>query len=58
MATLSKNIHQAIDDFDNIKDAIECKGVDVPTGTPTSEYSEKIKNIETGITPIGTIRIT
>lgn len=48
MATLSQNVKQAIHDFDTIKDAIEYKGVDVPTGTPTSEYDQKIREIQTG----------
>ena len=58
MPTLNENIHQAIEDFDNIKSAIIEKGVAVPIGTSTSDYGEKIKEIETGITPTGTIDIT
>lgn len=58
MPTLNENIHQAIDDFDNIKSAIIEKGVAVPIGTSTSDYGEKIKEIETGTTPTGTINIT
>ncbi len=57
MATLSENISQAIDDFDDIKDAIIAKGVSVPSGTPTSQYASKIGDIQTGITPSGTINI-
>ena len=45
MATLSENINQAINDFNNIKIAIENKGVEVPEGTPTSEYDNLIENI-------------
>ena len=41
MPTLSKNIHQAINDFDAIKEAIIEKGVEVPDRTPTSEYEQK-----------------
>ena len=58
MSTLNNNILQALNDFDNIKDAIEYQGVEVPKGTPTSEYGHKIRAIETGITPSGTIEIT
>lgn len=58
MSTLNENIQQAINDFDDIKEAIIEKGVDVPAGTPTSKYGDKIREIETGITPTGTIEIT
>lgn len=58
MATLSNNIARAIRDFDNIGTAIEDMGVEVPKGTPTSSYDQKIKEIEQGITPTGTINIT
>lgn len=58
MATLSNNIARAIRDFDSIETAIEEKGVEVPKGTPTSSYDQKIKEIEQGITPTGTINIT
>lgn len=57
MATLSQNVKQVIHDFDTIKDAIEYKGVEIPEGTHTSEYAEKIQEIETGIIPSGTIII-
>lgn len=57
MATLSQNVKQVIHDFDDIKDAIEYKGVDVPTGTPTSEYSDKIRQIEKGVFPEGQLTI-
>lgn len=57
MSTLSQNVKQAIHDFDTIKDAIEYKGIEIPEGTHTSEYAEKIHEIETGITPAGTISI-
>lgn len=46
--TLSENINQAISDFDGIKQAIIDKGVDVPSGTPTSEYGTKIGEIQSG----------
>lgn len=58
MATLSENITQAIEDFDSIQQSIIEKGVEVPEGTPTKEYSEKILEIETGITPSGTVELT
>lgn len=45
--TLADNINRAIADFDSIKNAIENKGVDVGTA-PTSEYADKISQIETG----------
>lgn len=57
MSTLSQNVKQAIHDFDAIKDAIEYQGVDVPVGTPTSGYEQKIKEIQTGITPTGTVEL-
>lgn len=58
MSTLNENIQQAINDFDGIQEAIIEKGVDVPIGTSTKEYGDKIREIETGITPSGKITIT
>lgn len=52
MATLSENITQAINDFDNIQQAIINKGVDVPSGIPTSEYGTKIEQITSGEVPV------
>ena len=46
--TLSENITQAISDFDGIKQAIIDKGVEIPTGTPTSQYGTKIGEIQSG----------
>ena len=46
--TLSENINQAISDFNSIKQAIIDKGVQVPSGTKTSEYGAKIGEIEGG----------
>lgn len=46
--TLSQNINQAISDFNGIKQAIIDKGVEVPIGTKTSEYGDKISQIQTG----------
>ena len=40
--TISENINQAISDFKGIKQAIIDKGVEIPQGTPTSEYGAKI----------------
>jgi len=49
--TLTENITQAINDFDAIKTAIVAKGVDVPVGTPTSDYGVKIDAIPSGAEP-------
>lgn len=57
MATLNENIAQAVKDFDDIRDAIEYQDVEVPEDTPTSLYGEKIKEIDRGITPVGTTHI-
>ena len=48
MATLEENINQAIADFDAIEAAIKEQGVDVPNGTDTSEYADKIRSISGG----------
>lgn len=48
MSNLITNINQASSDFNNIKQAIINKGVEVPQGTPTSEYGELIGNISGG----------
>lgn len=48
MASLEDNINQAISDFDDIKAAIEEKGVAVEQGTDTSEYGDKIRSISGG----------
>lgn len=48
MADLTTNINQAISDFSTIKQAIIDKGVEVPIGTPTSEYGKLIGNIQSG----------
>ena len=48
MATLEENIAQAISDFDDIAAAIEEQGVDVPAGTDTKEYGDKIRSIQGG----------
>lgn len=58
MATLSNNVAHAIKDFDNIKDAIEDMGVEVPEDTSTSSYPQKIRDIDRGITPSGTLEIS
>lgn len=47
MANLVTNINRAIADFDSIKTAIEDKGIDVGNA-PTSEYGNKISEIQTG----------
>lgn len=46
--TLSQNINQAIRDFDSVREAIINKGVEIPEGTPTSQYGAKIGEIQTG----------
>lgn len=48
MATLEENIQQAIADFDDIEAAIKEQGVEVPSGTDTSEYGNLIRSIEGG----------
>lgn len=48
MATLEENINQAIADFDDIKAAIEEQGGEVPSGTDTSEYGNKIRTLPVG----------
>ena len=40
--SLETNIRRAMDDFRNIKAAMINNGEEVPTGTPTSAYAEKI----------------
>lgn len=45
MASLNENITQAINDFDSIEKTIEDLGVDIPSGTPTSKYGEKISEL-------------
>lgn len=45
MSDLTTNINQAISDFDSIKQAIISKGVSVPNGTPTNQYSNLINTI-------------
>ena len=44
--TITENVNQAVQDFDNIKQAIIDKGIEVPNGTPTSEYADKIGTIK------------
>ena len=46
--TLNQNINQAINDFKGVKQAIIDKGVEIPSGTPTSEYGAKISEIQSG----------
>lgn len=46
--TLRTNVNQAVQDFDNIKQSIIDKGVEIPNGTPTSEYATKICDIQGG----------
>ena len=44
--TITENVNQAVQDFDNIKQAIIDKGIEIPNGTPTSEYADKIGTIK------------
>ena len=46
--TISENINQAISDFKGIKQALIDKGVEMPQGTPTSEYGAKIEGMTVG----------
>ena len=46
--TITENVNQAVQDFDNIKQAIIDKGIEIPNGTPTSEYADKIGTIKSG----------
>ena len=56
--TLSENINQAISDFNSIKQAIIDKGVEIPSGTKTSEYGAKIGEIQGGGGGLDTIGVT
>ena len=48
MATLTENIAQVKADFRGIRDELVNKGATVPSGTPTSQYANIIKNMSTG----------
>lgn len=48
MATMEEVINQAISDFDDIEEAIEEMGVDVPEGTDTKDYPKLIRSIVGG----------
>lgn len=48
MATLMQNIKQSIQDFNNIKQSLIDKGIEVPEGTKTSEYAGLIENMPNG----------
>ena len=51
--TLSENIKRAIADFTSIKQALTDKNIDIPNGTPTSEYGNLIAQINgKGIKPV------
>ena len=45
MSVLENTVNQAIADFDSIEAAIKDMGVEVPQGTDTSEYAQKIRNV-------------
>lgn len=55
--TLNENINQAISDFKGIKQALIDKGVEIPQGTPTSEYGAKIEEIQSGGDTTDLIRV-
>ena len=46
MSNLKDNIKQAISDFDEIEKAIEECGVDVPYGTDTKDYGDKVRQVK------------
>lgn len=46
--TLTENINQAISDLNSVKQALIDKGVEIPSGTKTSEYGAKISEIQSG----------
>lgn len=48
MATLIENTNKVVTTFDEIRQAIISKGVDVPTGTSVEEYATLIASIITG----------
>lgn len=52
LSRLEIAVNQAITDFDEIKAAIESKGIQIPKGTDTREYAALIKSIGTGKTYI------
>lgn len=45
--TIIENIHRNTEDWFAVKAAVRAKGVEIPSGTPTSQYDEKIAAIET-----------
>ena len=47
--TLTQNINQAINDFKGVRQALMDKGVEIPSGTPTSQYGAKIGEISGGV---------
>lgn len=46
MSDLITNVNRTVTDFESIKQAIIDKGIDVPWGTITSQYSKLIKEIQ------------
>lgn len=48
VSDLITNVNRTVNDFESIKQAIIDKGVDVPFGTATSQYSELINEIQGG----------
>lgn len=56
--TLGENINQAISDLNGVKQALIDKGVEIPSGTKTSEYGAKIGEIEGGSGGLDTSGVT
>ena len=48
MPTLNENIAQVKADFKGIRNELVNKGASIPSGTPTSQYANIIKNMSTG----------
>lgn len=43
--TLEENIRQAISDFNDIEAALQESGIDIPHGTDTSTYGDKVRQL-------------
>lgn len=53
LSELLQNVEQNRIDWENVKTAMIDKGMDLPDGTPTSEYGDKILYFETGVDTSG-----
>lgn len=47
VGTIDANVNAAIADFDGIKEAIIFSGAEIPNGTHSSEYADKITGLKT-----------